>query len=303
MPELFGLCVKAETKNKVKSIEISLEQTAADEVKDQYANEYGICIHDTNEWLLVSSEGTITYNRRIAHAGRVSLQYELKDTVAEFLKVYDDQSMFSHPKGHSPDTVQDEVRKTYRIVVTRDSGDTSVLEGLEGSFDKDGLPDNWADFVGRLKDFLQGQSLGMLLDSRVYSKVLRKSNEVAFCGVDIDWRGENTLLPLWGRNLRGRYGRGPDTDEAHIGYRTGCRNSVLSQRPDSERDGAGTRDSGPCQRNRIGKRKKRGLEQLLFSCCFIRPEPLRARGPHYGHILGRDTELCRSQCLSGPCRW
>ena len=58
MPELFGLCVKAETKNKVKSIEISLEQTAADEV--QYANEYGICIYDTNEWLLVSSEGTIT---------------------------------------------------------------------------------------------------------------------------------------------------------------------------------------------------------------------------------------------------
>lgn len=61
--------------------------------------------------------------------------------------------------------------------------DTSVLEG---SFDKDGLPDNWADFVGRLKDFLQGQSLGMLFDSRVYSKALRKSNEVAFCGVDID---------------------------------------------------------------------------------------------------------------------
>lgn len=134
----------------------------------------------------------------------------------------------------------------------------------------------------------------MLFDSRVYSKVL-------WCRYR--WRGENTLLPLWGRNLRGRYGRGPDTDEAHIGYRTGCRNSVLSQRPDSERDGAGTRDSGPCQRNRIGKRKKRGLEQLLFSCCFIRPEPLRAREPHYGHILGRDTEPCRSQCLSGPCRW
>lgn len=134
----------------------------------------------------------------------------------------------------------------------------------------------------------------MLFDSRVYSKVL-------WCRYR--WRCENTLLPLWGRNLRGRYGRGPDTDEAHIGYRTGCRNSVLSQRPDSERDGAGTRDSGPCQRNRIGKRKKRGLEQLLFSCCFIRPEPLRAREPHYGHILGRDTEPCRSQCLSGPCRW
>lgn len=183
MPELFGLCVKAVTKNKVKSIEISLEQTAADEVKDQYANEYGICIHDTNEWLLISSQGSITYNRRIAHVGRVSLQYELKDKVAEFLKLYEDRDVFSRPKGNSPDTVQNEIRKTYKIVVTRDDGESSVLEG---SFDKDGLPDNWADFVGRLKDFLQDQSLGMLFDSRVYSKVLRKSNEVAFCGVDID---------------------------------------------------------------------------------------------------------------------
>ena len=183
MPELFGLCVKAETKNKVKSIEISLEQTAADEVKDRYANECGIRIHDSNEWLLISSEGTITYNRRIAHVGRVSLQYELKDKVAEFLKVYDNQSVFSRPKGNSPDTVQNEIRKTYKIVVNRDDGESSVLEG---SFDKDGLPDNWADFVGRLKGFFQDQSLGMLFDSRVYSKVLRKSNEVAFCGVDID---------------------------------------------------------------------------------------------------------------------
>ena len=183
MPELFGLCVKAETKNKVKSIEISLEQTAADAVKDKYANEYGICIHDTNEWLLISSQGSITYNRRVANMGRVSLQYELKDKVAEFLKLYEDQDVFSRPKGNPADAVQDDVRKTYRIVVTRDDGDTSVLEG---SFDKDGLPDNWADFVGRLKDFFQGQSLGMLFDSRVYSKVLRKSNEVAFCGVDID---------------------------------------------------------------------------------------------------------------------
>lgn len=183
MPELFGLNVKTETKSNVKSIEISLEQTAADKVKDRYANECGICIHDTNEWLLISSQGSITYNRRVANMGRVSLQYELKDKVAEYLKLYEDQDVFSRPKGNPADAVQDDVRKTYRIVVTRDDGDTSVLEG---SFDKDGLPDNWADFVGRLKDFFQGQSLGMLFDSRVYSKVLRKSNEVAFCGVDID---------------------------------------------------------------------------------------------------------------------
>lgn len=183
MPELFGLNVKTEKKSKVKSIEISLEQTAADKVKDRYTNECGICIHDTNEWLLISSQGSITYNRRVANMGRVSLQYELKDKVAEYLKLYEDQDVFSRPKGNPADAVQDDVRKTYRIVVTRDDGDTSVLEV---SFDKDGLPDNWADFVGRLKDFFQGQSLGMLFDSRVYSKVLRKSNEVAFCGVDID---------------------------------------------------------------------------------------------------------------------
>lgn len=183
MPELFGLNVKTEAKSNVKSIEISLEQTATDEVKDKYASEYGICIHDINEWLLVSSEGTLTYNRRIAKIGRVSLQYGLKDKVAEFLKLYEDRDVFSRPKGNSPDTVQNEIRKTYKIVVTHDDGESSVLED---SFDKDGLPDNWADFVGRLKDFFQDQSLGVLFDSRVYAKVLRKNNEVAFCGVDID---------------------------------------------------------------------------------------------------------------------
>lgn len=183
MPELFGLNVKTEAKSNVKSIEISLEQPATDEVKDKYASEYGICIHDINEWLLVSSEGTLTYNRRIAKIGRVSLQYELKDKVAEFLKLYEDRDVFSRPKGNSPDTVQNEIRKTYKIVVTHDDGESSVLED---SFDKDGLPDNWADFVGRLKDFFQDQSLGVLFDSRVYAKVLRKNNEVAFCGVDID---------------------------------------------------------------------------------------------------------------------
>lgn len=183
MPELFGLNVKTEAKSNVKSIEISLEQTATDEVKDKYASEYGICIHDINEWLLVSSEGTLTYNRRIAKIGRVSLQYELKDKVAEFLKLYEDRDVFSRPKGNSPDTVQNEIRKTYKIVVTHDDGESSALED---SFDKDGLPDNWADFVGRLKDFFQDQSLGVLFDSSVYAKVLRKNNEVAFCGVDID---------------------------------------------------------------------------------------------------------------------
>lgn len=183
MPGLFGLSVKTETKSKVKSIEISLEQTATNEVKDKYASEYGICIHDTNEWLLISSEGTLTYNRRIANIGRISLQYELKDKVTEFLKLYEGRNVFSRPKGHSPDTVQDEIRKTYKMVVTRDDGDTSVLEG---SFDKNGLPGDWTDFVGRLTDFFQDQSLGILFDSRSYNKVLRKNDEVAFCGVDID---------------------------------------------------------------------------------------------------------------------
>lgn len=114
IPELFGLSVKTETKSKVKSIEISLEQTATEEVKEKYANEYGVCIHDTNEWLLISSQGSITYNRRIANMGRVSLQYELKNEVTEFLRLYDDQSAFSRPKGNPADAVQDEIRKPTR---------------------------------------------------------------------------------------------------------------------------------------------------------------------------------------------
>ena len=184
MQELFALNAKVDTKSKVASIEVSYEQTAPAALKEKYASEYGIQIEDTNEWLLINAvHGTITYNRRISNRGRTSLQYELKNEVAEFLKWYEEEEPFASTQGNPSNVVQDDVHKVYKITITNDDGKKVIRTG---TFDKNDLPSDWADFIGHLRDFISAESFGELFNARAYNKVLRSDDEVAFCGVEID---------------------------------------------------------------------------------------------------------------------
>lgn len=184
MPDLFALNAKVDTKSKVASIEVSYEQTATAAVKEKCTSEYGIQIEDTNEWLFINAvKGTITYNRRTANRGRTSLQYELKNEVAEFLKWYEEEERFASTQGNPTNVVQDDVCKVYKITVTHDDGKKVIRTG---TFDKNDLPSDWADFIGHLRDFISAESFGELFNVRAYNKVLRCDDEVVFCGVDID---------------------------------------------------------------------------------------------------------------------
>lgn len=184
MPDLFALNAKVDTKSKIASIEISYEQTATAAVKEKYESKYGIQIEDTNEWLFINAVvGRITYNRRIANKGRTSLQYELKNKVAEFCKWYEEEEPFASTQGNPTNVVQDGVHKVYKITVTHDDGQKVIRTG---TFDKNDLPSDWAGFSGYLKDFISAESFGELFNARAYNKVLRSDDEVTFCGVEID---------------------------------------------------------------------------------------------------------------------
>lgn len=184
MQDLFALNAKMDTKSKVASIEISYEQTAPAAVKEKYASEYGIQINDTNEWLLINAvEGKITYNRRIANKGRTSLQYELKSEVAEFLKWFEEEELFTSTQGNPANVVQDDAHKVYRITITHDGGKKVIRSG---TFDKNDLPGDWGDFISHLRDFISAESFGELFNARSYNKVPRGDDEVIFCGVEID---------------------------------------------------------------------------------------------------------------------
>lgn len=182
--DLFALNAKVDTKSKIASIDIAFEQTAPDEVKEKYANEYGIKVEDTTERLIISAtEGSITYNRRIANRGRTSLRYELREEVAALLDKFDGAEPLEMPLGNPSVAVPDDIQKTYTITVTYDDGDTTVRTG---TFDKCGVPRNWEDFINALKDFFQNESLGILFDESAYNKRLRLGWDLTYCSVEID---------------------------------------------------------------------------------------------------------------------
>ena len=55
-----------------------------------------------------------------------------------------------------------------------------------GSYDKNGLPEDFADFAETLFDFIRFYGLGEILDTSVYGKVKRRTSEYIFCSVTFD---------------------------------------------------------------------------------------------------------------------
>ena len=57
---------------------------------------------------------------------------------------------------------------------------------IEGSFDKNGLPEDFADFAETVFDFICFYGMGEILDPSVYSKAKRRKSEYIFCSVIFD---------------------------------------------------------------------------------------------------------------------
>lgn len=57
---------------------------------------------------------------------------------------------------------------------------------VTGSYDKNGLPEDFADFAETVFDFIRFYGLGEILDPSVYGKAKRRKSEYIFCSVTFD---------------------------------------------------------------------------------------------------------------------
>ena len=176
MLELFALTAPKIVDHNISHIDI------------QYAQKkVGEGFLDTNvpeivERLIISApQSTITYNRRINKVGRVSLQFELPETVNDLIIALSSTHLFSRVLGNPENVVSPPVERMYHITVSYEDGDKTELSG---SFDKKGLPSDWAKFIEKIRDFVEAQSLGDIFKSNIFNKVRRCEDEIAFCGVD-----------------------------------------------------------------------------------------------------------------------
>jgi len=183
LEELNGFAMRIDEKSHVSSIDISFRQTVAEDATEKVAEKNHQPMEDTTERLIISNRThEIVYNRRVGNYKRVSLSFEMPEAVKNLLAWYEEQPLFEPGEVSPKPVAEEDISRTYQITVLYSDKKSA---SYSGSFDKEGLPDNWADFISRVAAFFDTESLGELFDARTFDRVPAKADEVVFCGVEI----------------------------------------------------------------------------------------------------------------------
>lgn len=183
LKELNGFAMSIDKESHVSSIDISFRQTVAEDATEKVAGKYHVPVEDVVERLIISSRThEIAYNRRVGIHERVSLTFEMPEAVKNLLAWYEEQPLFEPGEVNPKPVTKEGVSRTYQITVLY-TDKKSVT--YTGSFDKEGLPNNWADFIGRVAAFFDTESLGEMFSARTFDRVPAKTDDAVFCGVEI----------------------------------------------------------------------------------------------------------------------
>lgn len=180
---LNGFAMRIDEKSHVSSIDISFRQTVAEDATEKVAEKNHQPMEDTTERLIISNRThEIVYNRRVGNYKRVSLSFEMPEAVKNLLAWYEEQPLFEPGEVSPKPVAEEDISRTYQITVLYSDKKSA---SYSGSFDKEGLPDNWADFISRVAAFFDTESLGEMFNARTFDRVTAREDEVVFCGVEI----------------------------------------------------------------------------------------------------------------------
>lgn len=183
LEELNGFAMRIDEKSHVSSIDISFRQTGAEDAAEKVAEKNHQPMEDTTERLIISNRThEIVYNRRVGNHKRVSLSFEMPEAVKNLLAWYEEQPLFEPGEVSPKPVAEEDISRTYQITVLYSDKKSA---SYSGSFDKEGLPDNWADFISRVAAFFDTESLGEMFNARTFDRVTAREDEVVFCGVEI----------------------------------------------------------------------------------------------------------------------
>ena len=140
---------------------------------------------DYTEHLIIDRETeTLEHIQNIGTGCKVTRKYEIEGGVESLLENFDAEDLFSNVKGNPNDVIETpNETKDYKITISYKKNPQRVIEG---SYDKNGLPDDFTDFAETVFDFIRFYGLGEILDPSVYGKVKRRQSEYIFCSVTFD---------------------------------------------------------------------------------------------------------------------
>lgn len=139
-------------------------------------------VWDYTEHLIIDREtDTLEYVCNMGTGCKVSHKYEIDGGIESLLENFDAEKLFLNVRGNPDDVVElpDETKK-YRITVEYTKNPSCIIEG---SYDKNGLPDDFAYFAETVLNFIDFYGIGEIVDPSVYGKRRRRKSEYIFCSV------------------------------------------------------------------------------------------------------------------------
>lgn len=136
---------------------------------------------DYNERLVIDSgKQTLEHTREIGSECKIMNVYYVKDAISNLLDGLDiDCFTESEIAPSDPD---DEMldAQYYTVKIYTKYGEQREIKS---TFDKNGLPSDWAEFINDVHDFMAFYGVGELFDKRMYERPRRRKFEYIFCNV------------------------------------------------------------------------------------------------------------------------
>ncbi len=137
---------------------------------------------DYTEHLIIDRETeTLEHIQNIGTGCKVSRKYEIEGGIESLLDDFDAEDLFGNIVGNPNDIIENPNEiKDYKITIDYKKNPQKVITG---SFDKNGLPDDFEEFADAVFDFICFYGLGEILDPSVYGKVKRRTTDYIYCSV------------------------------------------------------------------------------------------------------------------------
>jgi hypothetical protein len=127
---------------------------------------------------------TIEYIQNIGTRCKVSRKYEIEGGIESLLEHFNAEELFSQIEGNPHDVIDTpNETKDYKITIEYKNNPQRVIEG---SYDKNGLPKDFANFAETVFDFMRFYRFGEMFEPSVYGKVKRRKSEYIYCSVIFD---------------------------------------------------------------------------------------------------------------------
>lgn len=137
---------------------------------------------DYTEQLTIDRESeSIEHTQRINSEYAVSHKYQIKKAVLDFLDYFDSDTLFESIEGNPADAVEDpNESKEYTITIDFRKKARRIIRG---SYDKNGLPEDWPEFIEELSWVMRHYDFGEIFRPSVYYKEKRRASDYIFCSV------------------------------------------------------------------------------------------------------------------------